>query len=74
MLPVTEPSKEGDDSPSIEADPRVEPESPEESKEDMKVETEYKVEEEPEVGIALKYSVCILTISLVRGCRNLRAC
>lgn len=57
MLPVTEPSKEGDDSRSVEADPRVEPESIEEPKGDMKVETEYEVEEEPEVGIALKYSV-----------------
>lgn len=71
---MTEPSKEGDDSPSVEADPRVEPESTEESKEDMKVEMEYYVEEEPEVGITLKYLASILTISLVRGCRNLGAC
>ncbi|PUU73272.1 hypothetical protein B9Z19DRAFT_1135507 [Tuber borchii] len=50
VLPVTEPSKEGDDSPSVEADPGAEPESTGESKEDMKVETEHEVEEEPESG------------------------
>lgn len=74
MLPVTEPSNEGDDSPSIEAGARVEPKPTEGSKGEEKAETKYEVEGELEVGIALKCSVCILMISLARSCRNLGAC
>ncbi|RPA93204.1 hypothetical protein L873DRAFT_1793828 [Choiromyces venosus 120613-1] len=48
VLPLTEPSKEEDDSPSVEADTKVESEPTEEFKEDTKVETKPEAEQEAE--------------------------